>query len=124
MPPGGEQRARSFYGELLGLDEVRKPAHLQARGGCWFRTPFGGPPVRGAGRGVSALELHLGVEEEFRPARKAHVAFAVRGLAPLRERLRQSGVAIVDDAPLEGFQRFYIHDPFGNRLELIEELPA
>lgn len=110
MPPGQEDAARGFYGELLGLEEVPKPEHLAKRGGCWFKGP--------------ALELHLGVEAEFRPARKAHPAFRVEGLHALRERLELAGVEIVDDEQLEGHERFYAFDPFGNRLELIEQASA
>jgi catechol 2,3-dioxygenase-like lactoylglutathione lyase family enzyme len=106
MPAGEEGVARAFYGGLLGLDEVPKPAHLAKRGGCWFKGP--------------AVELHLGVEAEFRPARKAHPAFQVEGLDWLRQRLEGSGVEIVEDAQLEGHRRFYAFDPFGNRLEFIE----
>ncbi|HEX4033321.1 MAG TPA: VOC family protein [Solirubrobacteraceae bacterium] len=106
MPAGREAQAREFYGGLLGLEELPKPAQLATRGGCWFQG--------------NSLQLHLGVEEDFRPARKAHPAFEVRGLAALRERLEQAGVEVADDAPLGGYDRFYAFDPFGNRLELIE----
>jgi catechol 2,3-dioxygenase-like lactoylglutathione lyase family enzyme len=106
MPVGGEEEARQFYGGLLGLQELPKPAHLAERGGCWFQGP--------------SLQLHLGVEEDFRSARKAHPAFAVRGLAALRERLEQAGAEVAEDAPLDGYDRLYAFDPFGNRLELIE----
>jgi catechol 2,3-dioxygenase-like lactoylglutathione lyase family enzyme len=106
IPPQQEDGARSFYGGLLGLEEVPKPEHLAKRGGCWFR-----------GQG---LELHLGVEADFRPARKAHPAFLVSGLHALRERFERAGVEIVDDTQLDGHERFYAFDPFGNRLELIE----
>jgi catechol 2,3-dioxygenase-like lactoylglutathione lyase family enzyme len=107
MPPGEEEAARLFYGGLLGLEELPKPEHLARRGGCWFQGP--------------ELELHLGVEKEFRPARKAHAAFRVTGLAALRASLEDAGTEIVDDTPLEGYERFYAYDPFGNRLEFIEE---
>jgi catechol 2,3-dioxygenase-like lactoylglutathione lyase family enzyme len=106
IPPGQEEIARSFYGRLLGLDEVPKPEHLARRGGCWFRGPD--------------LELHLGVEQEFRPARKAHVAFQVEALAALRARLEAAETEIVDDTQLEGYERFYAYDPFGNRIEFLE----
>ena len=107
MPAGGEAQARSFYADLLGLPEVPKPPHLAVRGGCWFER--------------GALKVHLGVDGDFRPARKAHPAFLVSGLAGLLERLRSAGVPIVDDEPLEGFDRAYVDDPFGNRIELIED---
>jgi catechol 2,3-dioxygenase-like lactoylglutathione lyase family enzyme len=106
MPPGGEERARAFYGDLLGLPEIPKPTNLAARGGVWFA--------------VGPRQLHLGVEPDFRPARKAHPAFRVRGLAGLVERCRAAGVAVVEDEPLPGFDRVYLTDPFGNRLELLE----
>jgi catechol 2,3-dioxygenase-like lactoylglutathione lyase family enzyme len=106
MPAGGEAQARSFYADLLGLPEVPKPPHLAVRGGCWFER--------------GALKVHLGVDGDFRPARKAHPAFLVSGLAGLLERLRSAGVPIVDDEPLEGFDRAYVDDPFGNRIELLE----
>lgn len=106
MPAGGEDDARAFYSGLLGLPEVPKPAHLAARGGCWFED--------------AELKLHLGVDEDFRPARKAHPALLVAGLADLLDRLRAAGVRIVDDEPLEGYDRAYVDDPFGNRIELME----
>lgn len=106
MPPGGEERARAFYGDLLGLPEIPKPANLAARGGVWFA--------------VGPRQLHLGVEPDFRPARKAHPALRVHGLAELVERCRAAGVAVVEDEPLAGFDRVYLNDPFGNRLELLE----
>lgn len=108
MPAGDEDRARAFYSGLLGLDEVPKPPDLAARGGCWFKGP--------------SVELHLGVEKEFRPARKAHPAFLVSGLAAIRQRLEAGGAELVDDKQLDGHERFYVYDPFGNRLELIEQL--
>jgi catechol 2,3-dioxygenase-like lactoylglutathione lyase family enzyme len=106
MPPGGEERARAFYGDLLGLAEIPKPANLAARGGVWFA--------------VGPRQLHLGVDPDFRPARKAHPALRVRDLAELVERCRAAGVAVVEDEPLAGFDRVYVADPFGNRLEILE----
>jgi catechol 2,3-dioxygenase-like lactoylglutathione lyase family enzyme len=106
MPPGGEGEARRFYGAVLGLEEVPKPPPLSDRGGCWFRG--------------DRLELHLGVEEGFRPAGKAHPAFLVEGLDALRAVLDEEGQETRDDAPLERFRRFYAWDPFGNRLEFLE----
>jgi catechol 2,3-dioxygenase-like lactoylglutathione lyase family enzyme len=110
MPPGGEEDARRFYGGILGLDEVPKPPALSGRGGCWFRG--------------DGLELHLGVEEAFRAAEKAHPAFLVEGLDALRVVLDEEGVETLDDAPLEGFRRFHARDPFGNRLEFLEAQTA
>ena len=109
MPAGGEAEARAFYGDLLGIPEIPKPPALAARGGAWF------------GRG--AVKCHLGVDRDFRPARKAHAGLLVSGLDALVERLRASGYAIVDDEPLAGYQRVYVNDPFGNRLELMEPRP-
>jgi catechol 2,3-dioxygenase-like lactoylglutathione lyase family enzyme len=107
MPPGEEDAARAFYGELLGMTEVPKPDELAPRGGLWFRD--------------GALEVHLGVEGEgFTPARKAHPAFLVEGLDELRARLGEAGYRIDDDVPLPGYRRFHVRDPFGNRLELLE----
>ncbi len=108
MPAGREDDARVFYSGLLGLEEQPKPANLAKRGGCWF------------GRG--ALKVHVGVEDDFRPARKAHPAFMVDDLAELRKTLETAGCLVVEDEPLEGYDRFYVHDPFGNRIELMQPL--
>ena len=110
MPPGGEEAADGFYVERLGLEAVPKPAHLATRGGRWYR---------GAG-----LELHLGAEDGFRASTKSHPAMRVRGLAELRRALERDGVTVTDDTQLDGRQRWYVTDPFGNRLELIEEVTA
>ncbi len=112
-PPGCEDAARRFYGELLGLPEVEKPPLLADRGGCWFR--FGGG------------ELHVGVEEPFRPARKAHPGLAVGSVAALESlavALQAAGVETTwaDDAEIPGQRRFHLFDPWGNRLELVAEL--
>jgi catechol 2,3-dioxygenase-like lactoylglutathione lyase family enzyme len=105
-PAGCEDEARRFYGELLGLKEIPKPDALAGRGGVWFR--------------VGAQELHVGVEEGFRPSRKAHPALAVDHLATLRERLRSAGVETRDDVALPGVvDRLHVRDPWGNRLELL-----
>ena len=106
MPAGGEDLARDFYGRVLGITEIAKPAHLAKRGGCWFER--------------GNLKIHLGVEADFRPARKAHVALLVADLPALIEELRAAGYAIKDDEPLEGYCRIYVDDPFGNRIELME----
>lgn len=106
MPPGGEDLARRFYVGLLGLEERQKPPALAVRGGCWFEN--------------GAVKLHLGVEADFRPARKAHPALLVDGLDALAERLRAAGCTVRDDELLEGYDRIYIDDPFGNRIELME----
>jgi catechol 2,3-dioxygenase-like lactoylglutathione lyase family enzyme len=106
MPAGQEDRAREFYGGLLGLTEAPKPPELARRGGVWFT---GG-----------ALHLHLGVEQDFRPARKAHPAFVVERLDALVERCRQAEIEVAADEPIDGRRRVFVHDPFGNRIELIE----
>ena len=108
MPAGREDDARAFYSGLLGLEEQPKPANLAKRGGCWF------------GRG--ALKVHVGVENDFRPTRKAHPAFIVDDLAELRKTLETAGCLVVEDEPLEGYDRFYVNDPFGNRIELMQPL--
>ena len=105
-PPGCEERARRFFGEILGMEELPKPPALQARGGVWFRC--------------GAHQLHIGIEKEFRPARKAHPAFRVEDLKALRTRLRASGIAFQEDDLLPGADRIYVDDPFGNRLEFLE----
>src|SRR5262245_62198722 len=105
MPSGEEDKARAFYGGLLGMEEVAKPPVLAARGGVWFR----------AGDAV----VHLGVERDFRPARKAHPALRVEGLPAMVAKLRAAAVEVVDDEALPGFDRVYVTDPFGNRLELL-----
>jgi diadenosine tetraphosphate (Ap4A) HIT family hydrolase/catechol 2,3-dioxygenase-like lactoylglutathione lyase family enzyme len=107
MPAGGEDAARAFYGGVLGLEEVPKPAALAGRGGAWFRS---GP-----------VQLHLGVEAEFRPARKAHPALRVEGLGALVARCEAAGHAVARDVALEGMERVHVTDPFGNRIELLEK---
>lgn len=104
IPPGQEDAARAFYAELLQMTEVSKPAALAGRGGCWFRS----------GNAV----LHLGVEEPFTPARKAHPAFLVDDLDGLQQRLGTAGYECVrSDGEIEGVRRFHVGDVFGNRVE-------
>ena len=107
MPAGGEATARPFYENLLGLKEMPKPEPLRRRGGCWF-----------AGNGV---QIHLGVTPDFVPARKAHPAFVVSDLEGLRQKLLAAGVNIVADTAVPRVHRFYAYDPFGNRLEFIQD---
>jgi catechol 2,3-dioxygenase-like lactoylglutathione lyase family enzyme len=102
-PPGCEGAARAFYGGLLGLQEVDKPAELAGRGGCWFLA--------------GGQALHVGVEESFAPARKAHPGFVVDDLDALEARLAAAGIETRDDTALAGAPRFHAEDPFGNRLE-------
>ena len=106
IPVGGEALARQFYGELLGLAEISKPPNLAARGGAWFQC--------------GSLQLHLGVESDFRPARKAHPGLLVSDLASLIKSLTTAGFEIrYDSEPVEGFDRAFVSDPFGNRIELL-----
>lgn len=109
-PPGCEANARRFYGELLGFIELEKPPLLAARGGCWFR--------------IGAHELHVGVVSEFVPAMKAHPGILLSSAGALRElarRLESAGVTVewADPAEIAGRDRFFVHDPWGNRLELL-----
>jgi catechol 2,3-dioxygenase-like lactoylglutathione lyase family enzyme len=106
MPPGEEQKARAFYATVLGMVEIPKPPILAKRGGAWFQT--------------GSVQLHLGVEEDFRPAKKAHVALAVSGAEKLRKKLADAGYAVRDDVAIEGVKRFFTDDAFGNRIEFIE----
>jgi catechol 2,3-dioxygenase-like lactoylglutathione lyase family enzyme len=101
-PPGCEEEARAFYGGLLGLAELEKPPALRPRGGVWFALGEG-------------QQLHVGVEQEFVPARKAHPAFAVDDLDALAARIGD----VTWDEELPGVRRFYAADPFGNRLEFL-----
>jgi len=109
MPAGREEEARRFYCVLLGIPETPKPEHLAKRGGVWFER--------------GQLKIHLGVEEDFSPARKAHPALLVDNLGGLIARLRSAGITIAEDEPLAGYKRVYVADPFGNRLELMEPHP-
>lgn len=107
MPKGEEAAARHFYGEVLGLNEIPKPEPLAGRGGCWFE-----------GQGI---QIHLGVEAEFQPSKKAHPAFLVGDLEALRTHLAAAKVALTPDDTLPHVRRFYAADPFGNRLEFIQQ---
>jgi len=104
-PAGCEPEARRFFGGLLGLEEVEKPEPLRARGGVWFR--------------LGKQQLHVGVEDGFAPARKAHPAFAVSRYDELVARLRAAGVAVTDDAAIPNVRRCYVADPWENRIELV-----
>jgi len=106
-PPGSEPEARRFYGELLGLPEIPKPAAMQASGGVWFR--------------VGAQELHIGIEDPFSPARKAHPGLRVEPheLDVIAGRLEAAGAAVSWDDRYPGVRRFYTADPFANRLEIL-----
>ncbi len=108
IPAGAEAEAtaEAFYGGVLGLRRVPKPPPMAARGGCWFES--------------EGVHVHLGVEADFRPARKAHPAFLVGGLDALVERLDAAGVVFREDRELPGVHRGFIEDPFGNRIELVD----
>ena len=115
-PPGGEEAARRFYAEGLGLTEVDKPTALQGRGGAWFR----GYDARGA----VVAEVHVGVEEPFAPARRAHPAFVVEDLDLIAGSLVAAGFE-VDEREGEtfpGYRRFHTHDGAGNRVEVLQRL--
>jgi catechol 2,3-dioxygenase-like lactoylglutathione lyase family enzyme len=103
-PPGCEAIARAFYGGVLGLTEIPKPEPLAARGGCWFSA--------------GAQELHVGVEEPFAPAHKAHPGLVADDLARLAERIREAGLEVAFDDAIPGMCRIHVADPFGNRLEI------
>ena len=108
-PPGCEPEARAFYGGVLGMEELPKPESIRGRGGCWFRA--------------GGQELHVGVEDPFVAARKAHPGLVASGLAAIRTRLRNAGVDYEDDTKIAGVDRLFVQDPFGNRLELREGKP-
>lgn len=105
-PAGSEEAARQFYGELLGMEEIPKPENLQARGGCWFLC---GPQ-----------EVHIGIQNDFTPAKKAHPGFTVQALEQLKLRLEIANYTISNEPPIDGRARFFTHDPFGNRIEFLE----
>lgn len=110
MPPGQEDTARRFYHGILAIPELPKPDSLASRAGAWF--------------GEGTLQIHLGAEADFRPARKAHPAIRVEGLDALADRLSQAGYQVSFDDDLPGHRRFFTFDPFGNRLEFLEPHPA
>lgn len=105
IPQGREEQARSFYGGVLGMREITKPAALAKRGGCWFQS--------------GDVQIHLGVEPDFRPAKKAHPALRCLDFSGLLDRLRAAGVAVTKSDDIPGLTRAHIHDPFGNRIELV-----
>jgi catechol 2,3-dioxygenase-like lactoylglutathione lyase family enzyme len=109
MPAGEEDKARAFYLEHLGFTEIPKPPELAKRGGVWFESGH--------------VQLHLGVEADFHPARKAHPAFVVDDLDSLIATLQSAGYQTDTSQPaLEGYKRAHVFDPFGNRIELMEKL--
>ncbi|MCD7441589.1 VOC family protein [Streptomyces lincolnensis] len=109
-PPGSEDRLRAYYTGVLGMTETPKPPALAARGGCWFRA--------------GAVHLHLGIEPDFRPARKAHPGLRVRDIDTYAAHLTARGATVSWDDTLPGHRRFYSEDPVGNRLEFLEPVTA
>ena len=107
MPPGREDDARAFYVGVLGFTEIPKPANLVTRGGLWLKS--------------GDADVHLGVEQDFRPAKKAHPALLVDDLEAIRRACEASGSMLTIDEPLEGYDRAYVADPFGNRIELLQK---
>ncbi|MCH1626427.1 VOC family protein [Ferdinandcohnia quinoae] len=105
-PKGSEEAARGFYKDILGFNEIEKPAELKKRGGVWF--------------GFGNVHIHIGIEEPFIPAKKAHPAFKVENIEGLKSHLRANGIEITEDHNLPGTNRFYVDDPFGNRIEVLE----
>lgn len=105
-PPGCEPEARNFFGQILGLEEIEKPVPLRSRGGCWFK--------------IGNKQLHIGVEQDFHPARKAHPAFSVDDIEHLFEKLSKTGIRCAWDDAVNARKRFYADDPWGNRLEFTE----
>ncbi|MXO58173.1 glyoxalase [Altererythrobacter salegens] len=108
MPPGEEERARAFYVGVLEMAEIPKPPHLAVSGGCWFEQ--------------AGLHIHLGIEQDFRAAKKAHPALLVDDLPAFAEAVRAGGVDFTPGKPLEGYVRGDIVDPFGNRIEVMQKL--
>lgn len=106
IPAGKEDEARRFYVDVLGFHEIPKPAEQAKRGGCWFE--------------LGRLKLHLGVDKDFHPATKAHVAFLTDNLAGLAAEAKKSGYRLAEDVPVEGYDRLFVFDPFGNRIELMQ----
>ncbi|NHM32246.1 VOC family protein [Neobacillus terrae] len=105
-PKGSENKARKFFGEILGFTEIEKPEELKKRGGAWFQS--------------GSVQIHIGIEEPFAPAKKAHPAFEVENIEAVMDQLNESGVLFQVDIKLPGSKRFYVDDPFGNRLEILE----
>jgi catechol-2,3-dioxygenase len=107
MPPGAEEKARLYYSDILDMSEVEKPEPLASRGGCWFQ--------------INNVILHLGVENDFTPAKKAHPAFCVEEIDDLSVKLQEKGYTVIWDKALPQINRFYTHDPFGNRIEFMAD---
>lgn len=107
-PKGSEETARQFFARILGFEEVEKPEPLKRRGGVWFAS--------------GNIQIHIGIEESFIPAKKAHPAFEVENIESLKQHLIAEGISVQEDENLPGAKRFFIFDPFGNRIEFLEWL--
>ncbi|WP_078546927.1 VOC family protein [Litchfieldia alkalitelluris] len=107
-PKGSEDIAREFFGGILGFIEIEKPEELKKRGGVWF--------------GFEGYQIHIGIEDPFTPAKKAHPAFRIRNIEELKAHLLLNNIEIIEDDKLPGANRIYIHDPFGNRIEVLEKM--
>ncbi|MFS0821877.1 glyoxalase [Bacillus sp. 1P02SD] len=105
-PKGSEDEVRHFYATMLGCHEIEKPETLRKSGGVWFA--------------YGSVQIHIGIDDPFVPAKKAHPAFEIQKLEALKQHLQQNNVNTIDDNNLPGANRFYAHDPFGNRLEFLE----
>jgi catechol 2,3-dioxygenase-like lactoylglutathione lyase family enzyme len=105
IPAGEENRARAFYGDILGLPEVAKPEELKASGGCWFER--------------GNVRVHISIDPDFCPSKKAHTAFLIDALKPLRARIEEADYPVKDGSDVDGLERFFALDPFGNRLEFM-----
>jgi len=107
-PKGSEAEAIKFFNGILGMDEIEKPEELKKRGGVWF--------------GFGTFQIHIGIEEPFSPAKKAHPAFTVESIDGLRQHLINNGIQVTEDHRIPGVVRFHTSDPFGNRLEFLERV--
>jgi len=105
-PKGCEEEARRFFNGILGFEEIEKPETLKKNGGVWF--------------GYGNIQIHVGVEDPFSPAKKAHPAFEVENIEELKQHLLENNIKIIEDNNLPGANRFYVSDPFGNRIEVLE----
>lgn len=106
VPKGSEETAKKFFKGILGFEEVEKPEELRKKGGVWFQA--------------GGIQLHIGIEEPFSPAKKAHPAFEVANIEELKRHLTENGIDFIEDDKLPGATRFHLSDPFGNRIEILE----
>ena len=107
-PPGSEDQLRGYYVGILGMTEIRKPPLLAARGGCWFQ--------------IGPVQIHVGIEDPFTPAKKAHPALRVTGIHAHAKQIAALGAPVIWDYDLPGHHRYYSHDPVGNRIEFLEPI--